>query len=87
MEQLISQIGIPLIAVLVPLAVAVIKTAWAGMPKWLMPIAAVVLGPVFDIVIHLVSGLEANGALAGALAGLAGIGLRELKDQAVKAVL
>lgn len=85
MEDLITQVGMPIIMVLVPLAVAAFKKAIPSIPKWALPILATALGPVFDLAIQYVAGLPSVGAMA-ALAGLAGVGLRELKDQAGKAL-
>lgn len=85
MEDLIQQIGLPIIAVLVPIVIAAFKRVIPDIPKWLLPIMATALGPVFDLGIGMLSGAEFNG-VAAVLAGLAGVGLRELKDQAQKAL-
>lgn len=85
MEDLIQQIGLPLIAVLVPLVVGLFKKIVPDIPKWMLPVLAGLLGPVFDLGIAAISGAEFSG-IAGALAGLAGVGLREVKDQVVKAL-
>lgn len=85
MEDLVQQIGLPLIAVLVPLVVGLFKKIVPDIPKWLLPVLAAVLGPAFDLGIAALSGAEFNG-IAGVLAGLAGVGLREVKDQAIKAL-
>lgn len=85
MEDLISQVGLPIIAVLVPIVIAAFKKVIPDIPKWLLPIIATALGPLFDLGIGLLAGSEFNG-VAAVLAGLAGVGLRELKDQATKAL-
>lgn len=85
MEDLIQQLGLPLIAVLVPLAVGAFKKIVPDIPKWLLPIMATALGPLFDLGLAAIAGTEFNG-IAGALVGLAGVGVRELKDQLVKAL-
>ena len=86
LAPVIEQIGMPLIALLVPLAVAFIKTAvWPSIPTWALPILAAGLGPAFDAGIAWAAGTEATGWVA-VLLGLAGVGLRELKDQTHKAI-
>lgn len=86
MEDLINEVGLPLVvSVLVPLVVAAVKWWKPNIPKPWLPIIAALLGPVFDQAIAYVAGIEATGWQA-ALLGLAGIGLRELKDQIGKAL-
>ena len=86
LAALLEQIGMPLIALLVPLAVGLFKTwIWPSVPTWSLPILAGVLGPAFDAGIAWAAGTEAVGATA-VLLGLAGVGLRELKDQLHKAL-
>lgn len=85
MEDLIQQIGLPLIAVLVPLVVGGFKKLLPNVPTVLLPILAALLGPVFELGISYVTMAEFTG-VAGALMGLAGVGLREVKDQVVKSV-
>jgi len=85
MEDLINQIGLLVIPVLVPLAVAAFKKLWGNVPPVVLPLLAAILGPVFDLAIGAVAGVESSGVWA-VLLGLAGVGLRELKDQITKAV-
>lgn len=86
MEQFITDAGPAIIAVLVPLAIAGFKVAWAKVPTFMLPIAAAILGPLFDLAIAYVTSLPAQGTAAAALYGLAGVGLREIADQAKKVV-
>ncbi len=83
---LISQIGLPLVAVLVPLIVAVVKKLLPQIPSMVLPIIALLLGPAMDFVISLLPGVESSSTVMAALAGLAGVGLREIKDQVGKAI-
>lgn len=85
MSQLIGQIGLPLIAVLVPLVVALFKKALPQIPKPLLPLLAAVLGVIGDLATSYLSGAPSN-TIVGALVGFGGVGLRELIDQMKKAV-
>ncbi len=85
MSQLIGQIGLPLIAVLVPLVVALFKEALPQIPKPLLPLLAAVLGVIGDLATSYLSGAPSN-TIVGALVGFGGVGLRELIDQMKKAV-
>lgn len=86
MEQLLAQIGNPLIAVIVPIVLYLLKKLIPALPPALLPILAAALGPAFDYAIAALAGLPASGATA-VLYGLAGVGLRELQDQLRKSVL
>ena len=86
MEQLVQQIGLPIVALLVPLLVQLFKTRIVpSIPIWLIPILAMVLGPLGEFVVTKLSGTAMTG-WAGALAGLAGVGVREIVDQLKKAL-
>lgn len=85
MSQVIAQIGLPLIAVLVPMIVALFKKALPQIPKPLLPLLAAVLGVIGDLAASYLSGAPSNSVL-GALLGFGGVGLRELIDQMRKAV-
>lgn len=85
MEDVMNQLGLALIAVLVPLVVSGVRWALPQIPKVFLPVLAAALGPVFDLAIHLIAGLELQGPVA-IVAGLAAVGLREIKDQTVKEV-
>lgn len=85
LAMLLPQIGPLVIAAVVPAAVAGFRKVWPSVPKVLLPLAAAALGPIFDIAITAVAGIETSGTMA-VLAGLAGVGLREIKDQVVKSV-
>lgn len=86
MEQLLQQIGAPLIAVVVPIAVFLVKKAIPAMPKVMLPVLAGAFGPAVEGLVAWLGGQEFTGTLGVAM-GLAGIGLRELKDQVGKALL
>jgi hypothetical protein len=83
--NLINQIGLPLIAVVVPIIIAAFKGLLPRIPTWALPLLAPVLGAGGDVAIGLLAGVDSSG-LAGALAGLAGVGVREVVDQARKAL-
>ena len=86
MESLINQIGLPIVAVLVPLIVQIFKTKlMPNIPTWLIPILALILGPLGELAVAKLSGTGWTGA-AGAVAGLAGVGVRELFNQIGKAI-
>lgn len=74
-----------LIPVLVPVVIALLKWAVGRMPKWLLPILAPLLGAAADIASSYATGTALGPVWAAAL-GLAGVGLREIVDQARKAV-
>lgn len=67
------------IPVLVPIAVAGIKSVMTMLPSALVPIIAIVVGALLDVV----TAWLGNGAPSswGVMSGLAGIGVREVKDQ------
>ncbi|GAB4377514.1 MAG: hypothetical protein Kow00114_41830 [Kiloniellaceae bacterium] len=85
MEDLLSQIGTPLIAVIVPLVIAVAKMIIPKIPKQMLPIIAGALGPAVELAIVQLNGSEFTGT-AGVAAGLAGVGLREVWDQLGKTI-
>lgn len=85
LAALIPQIGLPLIAVVVPLAIGAFKKLIPSIPTMFLPIIAPVLGALLDLGLAYLASIPATG-LAGALAGLAGVGVREIKDQATKAL-
>lgn len=82
---LIQQVGLPIVMVLAPLAVAGLKKLWPSIPKPFQPVASTVLGALFELGITALAGVEGNG-LGGAAAGLAGVGLREIANQFMKAI-
>lgn len=85
METAITEVGMPLIAVLVPLIVSLIRRLIPKLPKWSLPILAAVAGPVTDQLLALIASTEAIGWQAAVL-GLAGVGVREVVDQSRKAL-
>ena len=87
MDAIIANLAAPLIAVVVPLVVAAFKTyIWVRVPSLLLPILAVILGPLFDLLITYVTNLRPAGTALAVFAGFAAVGLRELKDQVHKSV-
>src|SRR3546814_12904413 len=80
MEDLIQQIGLPIIAILVPLVIALIKKGIPPIPTFLLPIIAAALGPAFDLGIAALAGIETTGVLA-VVAGLAGFGLGDSSEE------
>ncbi len=68
--------------VLVPLIITGIKKWKPGMPTWLIPMLAPVLGALIDILNGLIIDGHHN-ILVGALLGLAGVGVREIKTNLI----
>lgn len=69
-----------IIPLLVPILVAVGKSILPKVPTWLLPILAPALGALIDYIGSLATHGGAS-PLAAALAGSAGVGIRELTDQ------
>lgn len=82
---LINDIGLPLIAAVVPVIVAAFKKLLPKVPTFLLPLLAPLLGAAGDFLLSLLAGVPATG-WKGALAGLAGVGVREIVDQTKKAL-
>lgn len=72
-------------AILVPIILLGVKKLLPNIPGWVIPILAPMLGMLTDLVNTLATGHQSNVLLA-ALLGLAGVGLREVKDQIKPAV-
>lgn len=70
-----------LIPVIVPLLVALGKWGLPKVPLWILPILAPALGALVDYLSTLATGAAANPILGAAL-GSAGVGVREIFDQA-----
>lgn len=66
--------------IIVPVILVVFKKAQPSLPSWLIPLLAPVLGVAIEYVNSLFT-QHANNFLLAALLGLAGVGLREIKDQ------
>jgi len=77
---LILQLAQLLIPILVPLEIAAVKKLAPMLPSWLLPILAPILGG-FQAGI---TGISSVGA--GAVLGLAGVGVREAVDQGKRLV-
>lgn len=72
----------------VPLVIALIKQLAPKLPKWLPPLLAPALGAAAQAVAALITNQSlpsAGDAALGAGAGAAGVGVREVVDQAKKA--
>jgi hypothetical protein len=72
---------ITLIPVVVPLVIAVIKFFLPKLPSAWLPILAPILGAAVDLVC---GGTWGSGTIMAAIAGSAGVGLREIVDQMKK---
>lgn len=70
--------------VLVPLILAGIKKVIPIAPSWLIPLLAPVLGVAIDYINHFATGHTTNLMLS-VLLGAAGVGLREIKENALPA--
>lgn len=70
-----------LIAVLVPLAVWGIKKIAPRIPGPLLPIGATALGVLGNYLLTLAGAMPHTSLMLGALAGAAGVGVREITDQ------
>ncbi len=66
--------------VIVPLVLAGMKKAIPIMPTWLIPVLAPFLGMAVDLLNSLATA-HSSSLLTAALLGLAGVGVREVKDQ------
>ncbi len=71
--------------VLVPLVLAGLKLVAPKLPTWVIPVAAPVIGILIDFVNSLATSHARNFLVAAAL-GLAGVGLREVKENLKPAV-
>ena len=76
-----SSFVLALIPVLVPLLVALGKWGLPKVPLWILPILAPALGALVDYLAALATGSAASPILGAAL-GSAGVGVREIFDQA-----
>lgn len=65
--------------ILVPLLLAGFKRVQPSIPSWVIPMLAPVLGVVIDLVNSLITSHASNLWVAAGL-GLAGVGLREMKE-------
>lgn len=75
-----------LIPLVVPILVAIGKSALPKVPTWLLPILAPALGALIDYLGSLATGAGASPILALTL-GSAGVGLREIMDQAKQRIV
>lgn len=66
--------------IITPLAIAGFKKVLPQLPSWTLPILAPLLGMALDLINHFATGANLNLATA-TLLGLAGVGVREIKDQ------
>lgn len=71
--------------ILVPILLLGVKKILPNIPGWVIPILAPLLGVLTDVVNSMATGHQSN-LLLSALLGLAGVGLREVKDQIKPAV-
>lgn len=80
---LLQQIGLPLIAVAVPIVMMGVKPLIAWLPKAAIPVIAGLLPPLVDQVGAWLAGYQGSPELM-AICGLAGVGIREVFAQAWK---
>ena len=71
--------------IIVPIVVSLFKGFIPKIPKWLLPITAVLLGVGADYINEIISGASL-GAYWGAALGAAGVGIREIFDQVKKSL-
>lgn len=86
LASLLTQMSPILIATLVPVLVAQIKTWFDGLPKVWLPMLPALIAGFGDLAITWTTGwnLVEGGPLMAAFAGLAGTGVREVVDQLKK---
>lgn len=70
--------------ILVPIILAGVKALLPKLPSWTIPLLAPLLGMLVDVANSLATSHATNLWAAAAL-GLAGVGLREIKDQVAPA--
>lgn len=81
----IQSLMVAAVAVAVPIVMKGIKWLIPVMPKALVPILAVAIGPGIEYLVALIAGQQWSGVL-GIAGGAAGIALREISDQGLKAI-
>lgn len=80
MDAILKLLSDPrVLALFAPVLVAMVKKATDKLPSWSLPVLSTVLGAIM-------SALSGGDLVAGAAAGLAGVGIREVVDQGKKAV-
>jgi hypothetical protein len=75
-----------LIILIAPVFVAGLKQLLPSIPKVLLPLVAILFGAGAELIMSYSGVIEAASPLFGAIAGAAGVGLRELTDQTKKLV-
>ena len=70
----------PVVIALIPIIVNYVKKLIPESQSWIVPLLAMVLGPLADFVAQKAVGVGV-GPLAAVALGLAGIGLREIVNQ------
>ena len=81
-----SQIVLMLIALGSPFIVWGVRWAWPKIPKLLLPALATALGPLLDWLSTFATGAGTHTVIEQLAAGGAAVAVRELVDQAKKAV-
>lgn len=64
-----------------PLLTAGVKKVLPKIPTWLIPVLATALGAGFNLLTNYATSHQISNVWAAAALGLAGIGVREIKDQ------
>jgi hypothetical protein len=69
--------------IIVPLVITGVKKIAPSIPTWLIPVLAPILGMILDI-INTAATNNSSNLLVGALLGLAGVGVREIKTNIIR---
>lgn len=72
-----------LIPIAVPMLIAGLKALIPALPPRITPFIAPILGALIDVLLNL-GGLGGGVGVVGAVLGTAGVGVREMQNQAVK---
>lgn len=81
---LLQQLSVLLIPLMTYISVAGIRVLMPLIPSFMLPLFAGAIGPLLDLVLSYIGGIEAHG-LASLALGLAAVGVHEVKAQVVKA--
>lgn len=73
-----------LITALVPIFLAGVRSLVSQIPSWVIPVAAPFVGALLDVVLYQTGVYAQQQPLLAAFFGMAGVGLREIVDQAMK---
>ena len=86
-KMIVATITPFVLTAVVPLVIAGLKKVWANVPGYLLPIAAPIFGMALDFALGAFLGMAPVGnPYVAALMGALGVWLREVVDQAKKAL-